>query len=620
MYALFEDDGALKAGTIQSETDATAQIEVGTGRRIKVKLTAIVLRFSAPAPDGLLAQATAAASEIDLALLWETLPDTDLSFVEIAKEYFGAAASVSEQTSTLVRLLDHPMYFRKRGKGLFKRAPESELKAALAGVERKRAEAEKIEQTAVALAAGQLPEGFGTPPNATIDQLLYAPDKNALVTKALTRASELTQTSPESILARAGAIPSTHDFHFRRFLFHTFPKGISFPEIPSAQIADLPTAPVRAFSIDDAETTEIDDAFSVSTDAQGRTVVGIHIAAPALGMLPDSPADLLARERLSTVYMPGNKITMLPATLVSQFTLAEGKTVPALSLYATLDAEHAVLSVETKLEAVPIGANLRLQNLDDSIVDALATTRAPWQDEMIALHRFARALFTSRGKNEINRVDYNFYVDPHADAPQDLDRARVRILPRARGSAIDLIVSELMIFCNARWGQWLADNAAAGMFRVQGAGKTRMSVHPGPHEGLGVACYLWATSPLRRYSDLMNQRQLIALTTASPPPYTKKDATLLAAVADFDVTYNQYGDFQDQMENYWCCRWLVQENVQSLTGVVIRENLVRLDQMPLVRRFDGLAFSAPGTAVSIVVQSVDLMTASFSATATLVTQ
>jgi exoribonuclease II len=612
MHALFEDDGSLKAGTIHSETDATAQIELSSGRRVKVKTNAVLLRFAAPAAEELLKQAEAHAESIDLELLWETLSDADLTFQTIAHEYFGAGATSVQQATALVQLLAHPMYFRKRGKGLFKRAPEAELKAALAGVERKKQEAAQLQIWADALIAGQLPEAFGTPPNATIDRLLYAPDKNASVTKALALASEGAKKNPVDILRACGAIASTHDFHFRRFLFHTFPKGIAFPELSAQPVADLPQAPVRAFSIDDAETTEIDDAFSVTYDVQGNTIIGIHIAAPALGISPDSPADMLARDRLSTVYMPGNKITMLPPAFVEQFTLAEGRTVPALSLYATINEAGDLLTTRTALERVPIAANLRLQHLDDTIVDPLATERKPWHDEMVALHRFAKARFVTRGKNEINRIDYNFYVDTDAVEPTNFEKARVRIEARERGSAIDLIVSELMIFANATWGQALADKGFAGMFRVQGAGKTKMSIHPGPHEGLGVKVYLWSTSPLRRYSDLINQRQLIALAQEAAPPYTKQSATLMGAVADFDATYNQYGDFQDQMETYWCCRWLLQEGATELNATVIRENLVRFGRLPMVRRLDDLPFSAPGTEVKVKVNDVNLFDATLS--------
>jgi exoribonuclease II len=615
MNALFEDDGTLKAGTLISETEASAHIEMGSGRRIKVKSNAIVLRFASPAADSLLTEAQGQAQAIDIALLWESLSDADLPFIAIAKEYFGSAASVSEQAATLVTLHANPMYFRKRGKGLFKRAPEVELNAALAGVERRKHEAQQLDAWAAALLAGQLPEAFGTAPSAQMDRLLYAPDKNSLVCKALTQACEQGKVNPVALLQRCGGIPSTHDYHFRRFLFHTFPKGIAFPAFSQPSVPSYPATSVRAFSIDDAETTEIDDAFSVSLDAHGRTTVGIHIAAPALGIEPGSALDTVARDRLSTVYMPGHKITMLPDAVVNAFTLAEGRSQVALSLYIELNEDFSVKSTRTAVDTVSIAANLRLQTLDDSFLDTLATTRKPWHEELSTLHRLASHLFKLRGKNEINRIDYNFYVDTDPSAPENMERARVRIEPRARGSAIDLIVSELMIFTNATWGKQLADADVAGMFRVQGAGKTRMASAPGAHEGLGVPVYLWSTSPIRRYSDLINQRQLIALARGETPPYTRKDTALLSAVADFDATYNQYGDFQQQMEQYWCLRWMQQESITSLNATVIRENLVRFARLPIVQRIADMRFAEPGVDVTIGISDIDLLNATFSARA-----
>ncbi len=94
--------------------------------------------------------------------------------------------------------------------------------------------------------------------------------------------------------------------------------------------ADLPLAGVQAFSIDDSETTEIDDAFSLQTvDGPGGvlTRIGIHIAAPATAILRGDALDAVARNRMSTVYAPGLKYTMLPTAWIDAFTLAEGATV-----------------------------------------------------------------------------------------------------------------------------------------------------------------------------------------------------------------------------------------------------------------------------------------------------
>ena len=163
-----------------------------------------------------------------------------------------------------------------------------------------------------------------------------------------------------------------------------------------------------------------------------------------------------------------------------------------------------------------------------------------------------------------------------------------------------------MIFANVTWAKALADKGWTGMFRVQAAGKTKMSSLAGPHEGLNVAHYLWATSPLRRYSDLVNQRQLLALVAGTSPAYPRGSSELLAAVADFDATYAAYGEFQQQMEFYWCLRFIQQEGIEKLTARVIRENLVRFDRLPIVQRVNDMPHQPPGTQVILAVAEIDL--------------
>ena len=134
-----------------------------------------------------------------------------------------------------------------------------------------------------------------------------------------------------------------------------------------------------------------------------------------------------------------------------------------------------------------------------------------------------------------------------------------------------------------------------------------MSTTPEPHQGLGVAQYLWASSPLRRYSDLVNQRQLLAVVAQKKPPYAPGDAELFAAAADFEVTYAQYAEFQNRMEHYWCLRWLIQEKVAETTATVLRENLVRFDALPLVLRVADLPSFAPETRVRLLIGRIDLL-------------
>jgi len=284
-------------------------------------------------------------------------------------------------------------------------------------------------------------------------------------------------------------------------------------------------------------------------------------------------------------------------------TLAAGTAPPALSLYVEVAPDGTPLKHATRLEHVPIAANLRLDAIGERFAEGAAPGEPEWTDELRMLWRVAQQLEAARGKPETPRTDYSFRVDWSA-APE----GRVTIQPRRRGSPLDKLVAELMIHINSTWGKLLADARVPGLYRAQQAGKVKMSTKPDPHQGLGVAQYLWASSPLRRYSDLVNQRQLLAVVAGDKPPYAEGDAELFAAAADFEVTYAQYAEFQNRMEHYWCLRWFTQEQVTETTATVMRENLVRFDALPLVTRVADLPPLAPDVRVRLVIGRIDLLT------------
>jgi exoribonuclease-2 len=607
MNVLFEDDGLLKAGAVLADQDTSLQVEVSTGRRIKVKAANVLMRFPTPGPGEALAQAAALASALDPQFLWDVSGDDEFGFDALARDYYGEHASAPEKLAVLQLLHAAPMYFYKRGKGRYRKATPDALAAALASVERKKREAVQIGAWSDALRRGELPPEFA----AKRAMLLYKPDKNALEWKALAAAADAERKPPIAVLAHAGAIPSTHDYHYEAFLAQAFPRGTAFPALPALPgLPDLPVAQgVRAFSIDDATTTEIDDAFSVRELPGGRVEVGVHIAAPALAIARGSAHDAAARARLSTVYMPGRKITMLPDDVVVAFSLVAGAPRPALSLYVVLDEHGAPVAERTVVERVPVAANLALHTIGDAFANPLPSpSDAPWIAELRVLWKLAQRYAAARGKTDIERVDYSFDVDWDA-ATVVPEPGRVRIVPRLRGSPLDKLVAELMIRVNATWGELLAKADAAGLYRVQSGGKVRMSTRPGEHQGLGLMHYLWSSSPLRRYSDLVNQRQLIAVVAGERPPYAPNDAELVAAMTDFEATYSQYAEFQERMEHYWCLRWLVQEGVDEALATVDREGVARLDAIPLRVRLADLPPLPAGTPVRVKVLRVDLLEA-----------
>ena len=608
MNVFYEEDGAFKAGSVLAEQATTLQVESATGKRTKIKANQVLLRFETPAPLELMAQASALAGEIDLDFLWEVAPEEDFGFAELADEYFGPKPQPAQQAALITRLHAAPMYFYRRGKGRYKAAPEDALIAARAGLEKRRLQAILKDQYVAELAQGVLPERF----LGHVDQLLFRPDKNSIEFKALDEASHAQGLTPARLMLKVQGLASARDLHERRFLFEHFPHGVIPPAFPhQARISSLPLASAAAFSIDDHTTTEIDDAFSVERLADGVRI-GIHIAVPAISIVRDDENDRAARERYSTVYMPGSKITMLGESLISAFSLLEGHALPALSLYLKLDEEGQIIDTETVLERVQIESNLRLNQWDDKVTEAslgASHESGSMMDRLGVLWGLASKLYVDRQaarvaaglKPEVrNRPDYNFYIDQHGS---------VEITERRRDAPLDRLVAELMILANSTWGKLLADRGLIGIYRGQQGfgpqGRVRMVAHAMPHQGLGVAQYAWSTSPLRRYVDLFNQWQILAAIGAIPISFEQNDAEVFAIISGFEAAYQAYAEHQNLMERFWCLRWVEQRQSEQLDARLQREDSAVLVDIPLTLRIAPLTNLARGTRLEVKVYDID---------------
>jgi exoribonuclease-2 len=632
MYALFEEAGKFQTGRILSEADSSAQIELDSGKRVKVKAANLLLKFEKPSPADLVRDAQALSATIELDLAWEFAPEDEFGFADLAREYFSAQATLTEQTAALFRLFEAPHYFRRAGKGRFKKASAEVIAQALAGIEKKKQIQAQIESWAAELGQGTCP----APIQTQLYKILFKPDKNAPEYKAVVEAARATHTAPLALLQKAGAINSAYQFHWQRFLFDNFPKGTGFPNLQAPAIADeLPLANVQAYSIDDSQTTEIDDALSVQGLGTGTVTLGIHIAAPALALKPGDAIDQLGRNRLSTVYMPGYKITMLPDDVVQSYTLQEGRDCPAVSLYVTFDeATLALNHTETRVERVPIAANLRHDQLDaivteawlndDSFTHAAGVVEPAMPRAQLAfMFRLAQHLKAQRevvrGKPEnFNRPDYNFRLVGN-DGAEPQGHEQVHISIRQRGAPLDLMVAEAMILANSTWGNWMAELGVPGIYRSQASllpgVKVRMGTKALPHAGIGVPSYAWSTSPLRRYTDLVNQWQIIACakhgrTAALAAPFKPKDTELFSIISAFDGAYGAYNAYQNGMERFWTLQYLKQHNITELSATVFKAfpgqpPMARADDLPLVLPVFGGGDLPRGARVQIRLSDVD---------------
>lgn len=609
MNLFFEEDGAFKAGTVLKQDGNAYQVELTTGRRTKVKGGHVLFEFDGTGAAAFMEKAQQAAGELDPGFLWEVAPDEEFDYTALAADYFSEPKP-HERAAVLMALHANPVYFYRKGRGHYKKAPEEILKRALEAVEkRKRMEARRDEMIKMLL-AGEVPEEIGQAAFA----LLLHPDKNSMEWKALSAAADESRMSPLKLLLNLGAIKSPYVWHVESFYAENFPAGKNFPaSLPDPETSDinLPVADVTAFSIDDSNTTEVDDASSVTMLPDGKARIGIHIAAPSLVLERDSAVDKCARARMSTVYAPGMKTTMLPESWIQKTSLDAGKLVPCVSLYVTVCCETmSVLSTETRAERIAVKENLRYDKFPVEVTEDNVLSEdlpIPFAREIGFLWRFAKARLAereaARGKPEPRgRTDWYFVLEGEGE------EAKVHLKGRVRGAPVDLVVAELMIFANATWGAWLEEHDVAGVYRSQQKmGHVKMSSVPAPHVGLGVPRYAWSTSPLRRYVDMVNQRQILSTVLGREPVYQGNDTDFYAILSQFDAIYDTYNDFQRKMERYWSLRWIEQEGKTEILATVVKEDLVRVEGLPLMQRIPGLSGLERGQRIRLAVLRCDYL-------------
>src|SRR5699024_9412484 len=140
-----------------------------------------------------------------------------------------------------------------------------------------------------------------------------------------------------------------------------------------------------------------------------------------------------------------------------------------------------------------------------------------------------------------------------------------------------------------------------------------MTTHALPHDTIGVPQYVWSTSPLRRYVDLVNQQQIIAaaqhgVSARLVAPFKPRDAELFGIISSFDTQYAAWRDHQNTLERYWTLRWIQQHELKTVRAVVIRDKLFRLLDAPLVTRIGQAPELPRGQQVTLDILAVNELT------------
>ena len=612
-YVIFEENKQIACAEFISQTQDGNHfyISLPSGKQAKIKAKDVFYKL-------LTKVSLEKIEDIDLQLLWECAPNESIHAKDLANEYFGEH---NEQNiySIFQAIQKNPIFFSKKGQGFYQKANQEQLNIALQAIEKRKIQDELQNTYAEELILGKLPETFKK--NA-ID-LLFKPNKNSIEWKALEIASKKLNKDTQRLLIDLKAIENAKIYHEQTFFREFFPQGINFKEckitIPIKYDELEDNTHLDVFSIDDSSTIEIDDAFSVEFLENGFNL-GIHIAAPALGININDEIDKTARQRLSTIYFPHRKITMLPDNIVQEFTLsAEKEFCPAISLYIKIDNAFNFIEYNTKINKIKVNNNVRYDKLEDIITqDALKNNTGEYiyKKEIALLWDFSNHLYEQRQiqrhkfglKTENNnQIDYSFNIY------EEDGIEKVKLKKRSRGSPLDKIVSELMILANSTWAKQLDEVGLNAMYRTQkswGIIRTKMESAMSPHEGLGVEGYIWGTSPLRRYSDLVNQWQLVAFaqhrnTAKLIAPFNQKDNELLFLINLFSETYSLYHEYQSKMERYWCIKWLEQENIKYVEGILGKDGNIRFINIPFSVKKIELAQHPRGSIISLEINELD---------------
>ncbi len=367
---------------------------------------------------------------------------------------------------------------------------------------------------------------------------------------------------PEEVLSRAGAVAETDlagrwDTSTRR------------------DLRDL-----NAFTIDSSLTSDHDDALSLRALEDGTCEVGIHIADVAEFIDPGDILDREAESRASSIYLPDGRISMLPSVLSEEWcSLKSGKDRFAMSFLLTVDSEGAVKGREIALSVIRIREQLTYEDVNERIA------RDPALSSLYELAIKVRKQRIDRGAIILPLPEIHVHVNP---------AGMIQMSRYEKESPSQVMVSEWMIATNAAAASYLAEQGVPSVYRGQAECKpetdpvaseheifhtyrrrrlfarAEMDTQPRPHCSLALSSYAMATSPIRRYTDLVVQRQIRHLLLDQENPYSEDDLRQL--ITRLAAVQSKIFLIQRKWTRYWILKYMEQEDLHTLNAVVLDQN------------------------------------------------
>jgi len=383
-----------------------------------------------------------------------------------------------------------------------------------------------------------------------------------------------------------------------------------FDDPKRKDLTDLPL-----ITIDGQSTQDYDDAISLETTENGYRL-GIHIIDVGACIRKEDTIDIAARERASSIYMPDDKLPMIPPSLSEDLcSLKEGQLRPGVSTLVQMNRFFEVQ--DYKIVPSVIKVHQQMSYTEANIVNGK-------NDPITTLYKMATVLREKRLKSgaiQITLPEVNVWLD---------ENKNIHYTKVDRENPSRMLVSEMMILANTLMAEFLKNNDMPGVFRSQAQPKQRIfkgietelmpnflqrkqlsraviTTHAEPHAGLGVPAYVTATSPIRRYHDLLTQRQIKAILGIGTPYSAKQLEDILASIS---VAVSNTGRIQAARKRYWLIKYLQDLRGESFEGLVLdsyRDHYnVLLKEFMLESRLPASGFKfKPGNQIQVTIQHAD---------------
>lgn len=594
-------------------------------------------------------QAESALTDLDLEEVWDVVCDDGepLTLSDIGELYLGAEPSAQQTVAILLYVLDDDLLFVRDGSHFVPRDREA-VSTLIERRQRQQQRTRDAEDLTAAFRAGTLPRSLTEYQSEILGQVrayvLHGDDYaranfiKRFLEDAGVRGRDLQRTTFEKLVALGGMDVDEHLDLGRNdipteFADHVLTEAEGTDQaklLADDDRTDLTGLPT--ITIDDSETRDRDDALSIETSGSGTYRVGIHITDAGALIDAGSALDVEADRRMSSLYLPEQTISMLPpAVSAGSGSLNPEEAKAAVSVLVDITEDGGVGNWKVVKSAIRSDHALSYEEADSAIQDP----SHPLHSELFTLHRLARSLRAAReagGALSLDRDELSVKVDATGVIS-------VKVVPRVAPARS--LVEEYMILCNSLLAQYCVRNELPAPFRSQALpdmsdivsqvpeGPLRtflmtrrltaatVSVKPGRHGGLGIEAYTQATSPLRRYPDLLVQRQISHNLREPSTLYDEETVTSVAHRADMQI--RQISRIENNRRTYFFLKWLDSrrseteaENGAAVHQAVVLENpgrrtaMLELSEWPFRTRAALPASVSAGTEVTLRLHGVDL--------------